>query len=91
MDCIIIAMTSAASFIRKNGLDLLLPGSNKPLFVNLYSGEKLNFKDKSPLAAMTCESTQPTLSATTQCDTFVLAVIQLFAAYNCRIRSKMFK
>jgi len=45
---------------------------------------KLNFKGKSPLAAMTCESTQPTLDATTQYGKFVLAVIQLFAAYNCR-------
>jgi len=54
-------------------------------------GVKLNFKGKSPLAAMTCESTQPTLNATTQYGTFVLAVIQLFAAYNCRKRSTMIK
>jgi len=66
-------------------------GSDKPFFVNLYSGVRLNFKDKSPLAAMTCESTQPTLDATTQYDTFVLAVIQLFAAYNCRKGSTMIK
>ena len=65
--------------------------SDKPLFVNLYSGVRLNFKDKSPLAAMTCESTQPTLNATIQYGTFVLAVIQLFAAYNCRKRSTMIK
>jgi len=51
-------------------------GSDKPLFVNLYSGVRLSFTDKSPLAAMTCESTQPTLNATTQYGTFVLAVIQ---------------
>ena len=45
-------------------------------------GVKLNFKGKSPPAAMTCESTQPTLDATTQYGTIVLAVIQLFAAYT---------
>jgi len=61
------------------------------LFVNLYSGVRLNFKDKSPLAAMTCESTQLTLNATTQYGTFVLAVTQLFAAYDCRKRSTMIK
>jgi len=38
---------------------------------------------------MTCEITQPTLDATTQYGTFVLAVIQLFAGYNCRKRSTM--
>jgi len=43
----------------------------------------------SPLAAVTCESTQPTLNATTQYGTFVLAVIQLFAAYNCGRGSTM--
>jgi len=48
-------------------------------------------KDKSPLAAMTCESTQPTHDATTQYGTFVLAVIQLFAAYNCRKRSTLIR
>jgi len=54
-------------------------------------GVKFNFKGKSPLAAMTCESTQPTLDATTQYGTIVLAVIQLFAAYNCRKGSTMIK
>ena len=34
--------------------------SDKPLFVKLCSGVRVNFKGKSPLAAMTCESTQPT-------------------------------
>jgi len=33
---------------------------------------------------MTCESTQPTLNATTQYGTFVLEFIQSFAANNCR-------
>ena len=66
-------------------------GSDKPLFVNLFLGVRLNFKDKSPLAAMTCESTQPILNATTQYGTFVLAVIQLFGAYNCKERSTMIK
>jgi len=56
-----------------------------------YSGVRLNYKDMYPLAAMTCESTQPTLIATTQYGTFVLAVVQLFAAYNCRKRSMMIK
>jgi len=45
------------------------------MFVNLYSGVRLNFKDKSPLAAMTCESTQPTLKVTTQHGSVVLAVV----------------
>jgi len=52
-------------------------------------GVKLNFKGKSPLAAVTCESTQPTRGATTQYGTIVLAVLQLFAAYNCRKGSTM--
>jgi len=65
--------------------------SDKPLFVKLCSGVRVNFKGKSPLAAMTCERTQPTLDATAQYGTFVLAVIQLFAAYNCRKRSTMIK
>jgi len=37
---------------------------------------RLNFKGKSPLAAMTCESTQPTLNTTVQYGTFVLEFIQ---------------
>ena len=64
---------------------------DKRLFVKLCSGVRLNVKGKSPLAAMTCESTQRTLGATAQYGTFVLAVIQLFAAYNCRKRSTIIK
>jgi len=39
-------------------------------------GVRLNFKGKSPLATMTCESTQPTLNTTVQYGTFVLEIIQ---------------
>jgi len=42
------------------------------LFVNVCYCVRLNFKGKSPLAAMTSESTQPTLTTTVQYSTFVL-------------------
>jgi len=50
---------------------------------------KAQLQGKSPLAAMTCESTQPTLNTTTQYGTFVLEFIQLFAAYNRGKGSRM--
>jgi len=50
---------------------------------------KAQLQGMSPLAAMTCESTQTTLNATAQYGTFVLEFIQLFAAYNCGRGSTM--
>jgi len=45
----------------------MLPGGNDKPYGRCTTmlGVKLNFKGKSPLAALTCESTQPTLDATT--------------------------
>jgi len=53
---------------------------------------KAQLQGKTPLAAMTCESTQPTgptLNTTAQYGTFVLEFIQHFAAYNCGKGSTM--
>jgi len=41
---------------------------------------KVQLQGKSPLAAVICESTQPTLNTTAQYGTFVLEFFQIFAA-----------